>query len=793
MTALAAVMLMVAEERVFPVAGTVPLALLALVGNERWRVLRISHFWSNCLGIAAVLFNAVEFLGQDLEGRLLSGAHLLVYLTWITMFQEKTPRQYWWLLVLGLLQVAFGSILTISGWYGVLLCLYLVMAMWTLSVFSLYCGGLQFGGVASLEGEDSSRVGIGAVPNASSTTAPAVPPPHVPTLASTVQNSIQHDARERWINLRFVAGVIGMSFAGLLLGLAFFLFVPRLWIGRPNEIATALKSGGRTLTGFTEEVRLGDLGRILESSERVMQVRIVDHDTSKPISIQEFASRFRFAEPLFRGIVLDTYHNGQWSVESASSDIRSLGRTPARGMVRQEIRLEPIGTDVLFAMRPIDAGLMATYRSERIFINTNNSALAWSRRGNEAIHYEIYSRPQPVDTPAGEPIRFRDGPKFPNFGFVRQLWFYLQFPHSGLDRLKALSQELTAPDRLPPARGRSQPLPLRQALALEAYLKQSGNYSYTLSQGIQDHSIDAVEDFLFNRKSGHCEYYASALTLMLRAIDIPSRMISGFKGMSENKLGGYYEVQQRHAHTWVEAFVEDDWIVLDPTPSAREDAVNSLESGMALFRNIESFLSAYWSSYVVSLSLNRQQEAVYEPLQRSVNEGLGAVGLTRRQTRGLRAWFRQLYTQPEKWFSWQGGLTGAALVLLFGGLIRLVQVAVRLARRMRGTESTRDGALRMRIEFYEQFLKTVGAIGLAYGPEQTQREFATQVEQTLAPRLAPAGLLQLPSELTALYYRVRFGGSVLADDELADVRRQLEDFEACLRTAGNAPLEPART
>lgn len=813
LTALAATMLTVAEERLFPVAVTVPLSFAALVCNERLHILRISTFWGNLLGLAAVVLNAIEFFGQEMEGRLLAGAHLLVYLTWITLFQQKASRQYWWLLALGLLQVAFGSILTISGWYGALLCAYLLLAVWTLSVFSLYRGELEFTGIERLS--ELARPPAGA---RSKTPAPAptlkvpvreaailaaaqpvvpaaglVPPVRVqvtatrPFVQSVVQNSIQHDPRERWINARFVAGITSMSLAGLCLGLAFFLLVPRLWIGSPNVFANPVVAGGRALTGFTEEVRLGDLGTILESNARVMQIRLVDNDTIRPVDIKEFAERYGCSEPLFRGTVLDTYSNGRWSGESHANGFRFLRTYPGRGnLVRQEITLEPIGTDILFAMQPTNAGLLTTFH-ETIQINNFNSMLVWSRRGNEAIVYTIYSHAYPRDTLPGERIRFRDRLMPDGFRSLLQRAVYLKLPPRGLERLTALVRELTDQKRL--AVNSKVPESLRTALALESHLKDSGLYSYSLNATIQDSSIDAVEDFLFNRKSGHCEYYASALALMLRAAGIPARLVSGFKGGNQNPIGGYFEVQQRHAHSWVEAHIGDGWIVLDPTPAAREASVNSMASGPGLIRNTQSFLAAYWSNYIVSLSFSRQQESFFDPLQQSLTESWASMKDARQGAGNVMAWLRVLYDSPEKWFSWQGGLTGAALVLLIGGIVALFQTVGRLIRGIRRRIREGEQAQQMRVDFYERFLRIVAANGLSHEPVQTQREFAEQVRQSLSDQLGPAGLAHAPADLAALFYRVRFGGEPLASDERVEVRRQLDEFEMCLKMGGFPPVK----
>ena len=112
--------------------------------------------------------------------------------------------------------------------------------------------------------------------------------------------------------------------------------------------------------------------------------------------------------------------------------------------------------------------------------------------------------------------------------------------------------------------------------ALEAYLRESGEFTYTLQMDVIDRKLDPVEDFLVNRKAGHCEYFASALALLLRSVGIRSRVVNGFKGGDWNDLTKDLNVRQKHAHSWVEAYVGHSkspdtlplWVTLDPTPIA---------------------------------------------------------------------------------------------------------------------------------------------------------------------------------------------------------------------------------
>ena len=156
---------------------------------------------------------------------------------------------------------------------------------------------------------------------------------------------------------------------------------------------------------------------------------------------------------------------------------------------------------------------------------------------------------------------------------------------------------------------------------LEAFLRDSGQFSYTLQMEIADHKLDPVEDFLINRKRGHCEYFASALALLLRSVSVRSRMVNGFKGGDWNQLTGTLNVRQKHAHSWVEAYtgkIGPDgtpvWITLDPTPVAdRKKSIAQVGGLAGKFRPLTDSLRHIWIFYVVGYDGDRQEKLIYGP------------------------------------------------------------------------------------------------------------------------------------------------------------------------------------
>ena len=134
------------------------------------------------------------------------------------------------------------------------------------------------------------------------------------------------------------------------------------------------------------------------------------------------------------------------------------------------------------------------------------------------------------------------------------------------------------------------------------YLKS--NYGYSLDMERKTHE-SALDEFLFVRKEGHCEYFASAMAVLLRMNGIPSRIINGFASTEWNDLGKYMVVRQAHAHSWVEAYIPNiGWKVYDPTPP---DPTAVAHSPNMLSRRLD-LMRLYWQRYVVRYSMQDQTQ-----------------------------------------------------------------------------------------------------------------------------------------------------------------------------------------
>jgi transglutaminase-like putative cysteine protease len=337
----------------------------------------------------------------------------------------------------------------------------------------------------------------------------------------------------------------------------FFVAVPRakggIW---QRKSWTGLRS-----VGFSEKVDFGSFGEVLEDSSIVMRVSV-----SGP------------KIPLYwRGITLDYFDGTAWKdtlkrrvwlkkYKGGFSIISNWSRGPK---TVQKIHLEPIDTDVVFGLgkitrvespgrnmyRDIGGSLYLPVKSDRRFSYTANSV-----PGGDLRARRIY------------------------------MDYYLQLP-PGAERIRALAQEVTSIAKTE----------LETARLIENYLRT--NYAYALRTSPPPEGVSPIEDFLFNTRSGYCEHFATSMVLMLRSVEIQSRIVTGFAGGKKTALGDYIIVRQKDAHSWVEAGIDGKWMRFDPTPPAPEG------EPFILGFLIDS-LKMNWYRYVVGFDTDDQRYLV---------------------------------------------------------------------------------------------------------------------------------------------------------------------------------------
>jgi hypothetical protein len=308
------------------------------------------------------------------------------------------------------------------------------------------------------------------------------------------------------------------------------------------------------------------------------------------------------------------------------------------------------------------------------------------------------------------------------------------------------------------------------ARALATYLAHSGDFTYTLDLRRKDLSLDPVEDFLFNLRQGHCERYATALTLMLRTQRVPARVVLGFRGGS-NEGEGTYLVRQSHAHSWVETLIQRPgrgnsppeyyWLALDPTPPDRGE-----DSEVRALRDwwTEGWrrLQTVWRDFVVGYGFEEQNTLGTALSDRA----------TKDQLPRFKAWAAGALSPRELWLSGAAlGAIGAAFCLGFW-----------LRRRRLGLEALPARSPTPTVAFYARLLALLSRhLGLRPHPSETAHEFAEAAERALQGALANRVVAVVPSRIAQLFYRVRYGGQEASDTESHEVTCLLDDLEALLK------------
>jgi transglutaminase-like putative cysteine protease len=328
------------------------------------------------------------------------------------------------------------------------------------------------------------------------------------------------------------------------------------------------KSGARS--GFSSGVVLGDSSAIREDESVVLRA----------------VMRKIQSEALYwRGVTLDTFDGRAWKRSPQSGPEKTPPLPPPKiALVEQLLYVEPYGENFLFALdRPVrvsmqnSAGQNAAAGRDSVFVLTGPSASI-----DRKIRYRAVSVLSGIT--AEKNIDRRR---------------YLQLPQDIPEGILKLANDVT--------RGMDGGA---AAKALTAHLK-GGRYAYSLT-GLPGPAAP-LDDFLFKTRRGNCEYFASALAVMLRMRGIPSRLVGGYRGGIYNDNGGYYIVPQKNAHVWVEAYIEPGgWVRYDPT-AAQPPETDARGSGRGfLYRAghragmIADSFYFYWMEFVVSYDLERQ-------------------------------------------------------------------------------------------------------------------------------------------------------------------------------------------
>jgi len=469
---------------------------------------------------------------------------------------------------------------------------------------------------------------------------------------------------------------------------------------------------GRRISGFSERVELGAYGEIESDQTVVMRVRFPD-GIKEPQLLPNLRWRGR-AFDRFDGRVWEAGPRQRMLLRREPSGEFFLASPQGNGLiVRQEIFLDPIGADAVFvAPRALRLELGAT----AVAMDDMNSVVlpAVSTRLQYSADSELELTPPRGLRPSEWPVET----------VPRGLGRFLQLPPVP-PRIRDLAREVTAGSRSP----------YEAALRLNQYLS-SERFTYTLVLK-RETSLDPLEEFLFVRRSGNCEYFAASLAVMLRSVGVPSRVVAGFQRGEWNPYGRYFMVRMKDAHSWVEAYFEGaGWVTLDPSPRAALDEVRP-----SIWSLYVDAVRMRWYRYVVNWSL-KDQVGVAASMHRGASEWRG----------GPHGWLESARRLPR-------GVVAVAVVTLVvaGGWL--------WRRRSPGPAGRVAPASVPR--FYTRALRALARRGYRRGPTETAREFSLRVEAAIPGAAAPV------ARLTAAYERCRFGAAALTDEEATALEASL--------------------
>src|SRR5271169_3237612 len=641
-----------------------------------------------------------------LYSALLAAIHLMLFAALVRLLSARSNRDYAFLAMLAVTCMLASAILTVETGFLIALAIFLLLAVSTFVALEIRRGAND-----------------------------AVSPP-------LESGSPLVHRLNRALGLTSALVAIGT----LLIGAVIFFMLPRVTAG----YLSALNLQPKLMTGFSEDVTLGEIGEIKKSSAVVMRIHIDgDHSLAEGIH--------------WRGIVLTNFDGRRWftppreqfivSPDGAGEYRLDAPRLPAgySTPLHYTVLMEPIATDAIFVAPRIET-LQGRFsnEAERIggekhpgyLILDQTGSLSNPFHNNTKIRYEATSNLPRVPPPQ---LRLASA-DFPDSITAN----YLQVPH--LDpRIQQLAERITA--------GSSNEYD--KAAKIELYLKS--HYRYTLDL-TGPRTADPLAYFLFTRRAGHCEYFAAAMTVMLRDLGIPTRYVGGFLPGEYNDVGGDWIVRASDAHTWVEVFFPGyGWITFDPTPPG-----DNQHSGFLDRLNMywDGFQFA-WGEWIISYDF-AHQVSLASTAQRTGRDWVG----------GVRKYFRDKQRQAiHVILGWDKRAENSRyflpgiLAILVGILLylrgRALFVFMMARWSLRARRSGNVTAALATLE-YREMLRMLEKRGLIKSPSQTALEFAAAI---------PAAEIAAPvARLTALYQSARFGDRPAPAQQMSALLSAIREF-----------------
>ena len=621
-------------------------------------------------------------------------AHLIIFLAAVKLLQIKKNRDWVFLYLISFFSILLAAGLSLSPVFLGSLTLYLLFGLSTIIAFEI----------------QKSKQSVAP----SETRLLVAPDSRIFKNASRRTKRNVEASRLPWV-------------AVVLMVLIFVLALP-LFLIAPRTGASMLSRSGAGLTnliGFSETVSLGEIGSLKKDNAVVMHIRL---------------DELRLGQDLrWRGVALDEFNGRSWkksSIARGATEKRNdkglipISTTEALDrLTTQTVFLEAIETPVLFAAsRPV--AIRSDFQS--LWVDGEGSVQR-RRQGPGRVMYKAYSD---MTRPDVSVLRSDDQPDPASFERYKQLPTRLD------PRIEARTNAILVSAQ---ARNRYD-----TAKAIESQLQLDYGYSLEMKAA----GPDPLADFLFNVKAGHCEYFSTAMAVMLRTRGIPARVVNGFLPGEYNDAAGAYTVRQSDAHSWVEVYFPESraWVTFDPTPIAGRTETVSLGLTAQLGKYAQAF-ELFWFQYVVGYDQQEQRS-----LAASLNSQLFSLRHT--LTRTVAGLSNTVAANSQALILIGAAIVGVLLLFFIGDRVR--RFGWRRGLSIKGAHASDEHSS---VVFFEKLMVLLARRGMQRDSHLTPLEFA--------------GSLDFHSALTITraYNRVRFGGQKLSPAELKEIERTLKELE----------------
>ena len=713
-----------------PLAAIMFLIVVPLVGGAYYFAEHKRNFYLPSLvasGLATIAFFVSLGIVFSWMSVLLPFLHFLSFAQCMRLWQKKKDRDYSNLYLVSLVQIACGASISLDIQFGLMFFLYLFLAFWTLILFyikrvaSEKTGILLGGNVVILQGIKSSEI------------------------------------------RKALGSAIPIMLAFLLISmLGVFAILPRYQIRVLNVHSPQGRQKG--LVGFSEQIRLGQIGEIKDNHELVMRVKLSRSGKAIQLPDEQLYWRGMSADSYVYGSWRETaqpnyllfwfdYENGWqeyregWVLRNGQVFTHSDQKWPAlpnsveldEEDLRQEIALEDTGTKRIFSLYPpikIDLGDHA----DGMQLDIQHWNASFTR--NPPRYYVVHSRPQ-VFSDSQLNQELLPDQRLPSL----MRTYYVRNPQKPPE-LVNLAEEIASRAKAKTS--------YHKALAVKLWLETNCNYTRLPGLIANPEQNDPVIHFLFNSRKGHCEYFASAQVLLCRSLRIPARIVNGFRGGEWNNVGEFYQIRQNHAHSWAEVYLPGvGWYLMDPSGSDVTEADRIASAGFSQYfdwgQNLwDRFIVGYTPKKFGFSSSNYFENLVFE--LRSRLDGIGG-GSSLQGMDSVQAFFAKL------------AFAIAAAVSLYVLLAVLPKMRFRWLRFSSPVPGLADGI--PTVEFYRDLVRYLGRLGYVRNSSQTPAEFASDVG-----RWTEVG--ESMHRLTEIYYGARYSGQGLTEEQKEEANRLLD-------------------